>query len=129
VPYSHVHSLFTMSGQGEYVRKASSFRDWIKADGSTPFAPEAGRYVLYVALGCPFAHRTLLVRKLKGLEDVIETVVVHHHLGPEGWRFLKEDEEDEWASADTVNGCACLGDSTFLSLSEVCGCVMLWADA
>lgn len=96
------------------MRKASSFRDWIKADGSTPFAPEAGRYVLYVALACPWAHRTLLMRKLKGLEDVIETVVVHHHLGPGGWRFLKEDEEDEWASADTVNGCARLGDRTFL---------------
>ncbi len=59
----------------------------LAADGSTAFAPAAGRYHLYVSLACPWAHRTLIVRKLKGLEDVISVNVVHYHLTGTGWHF------------------------------------------
>lgn len=81
--------------KGEFIRKASSFRDWVKADGSTPFTPEAARYVLYVSMACPWAHRTLIMRRLKGLEDTIDAVVVHPLLRPGGWRFKFDDLEDD----------------------------------
>ena len=57
--------------EGRFVRQGDAFRDWVKADGSTPYAPEFGRYHLYVSLACPWAHRTIIVRALKGLEDAI----------------------------------------------------------
>ena len=58
----------TKSSGGRFVRKESAFRDRVRADGSTPFRAEAGRYHLYVSMACPWAHRTLIYRKLKGLE-------------------------------------------------------------
>jgi glutathionyl-hydroquinone reductase len=72
---------------GKFVRKATSFHHWIKADGSTPYTPDAGRYHLYVSLACPWAHRTLIFRKLKGLEDVIDLSIVDHFMGKNGWQF------------------------------------------
>ncbi len=81
----------TDSTGGRFVRQESRFRDWIRADGSTPFAPEAGRYHLYVSLACPWAHRTLIARALKGLEDVVSVSVVHPYMGRDGWRFRNED--------------------------------------
>ncbi|XP_011407287.2 PREDICTED: glutathione S-transferase omega-like 2 [Amphimedon queenslandica] len=86
--------------KGEFIRKPSSFRNWITADGSSGFKAEAGRYHLYVSLACPWAHRTLIVRQLKGLEDVITFNVVDYHMGPNGWRF---NPEVEGATPDTVN--------------------------
>jgi putative glutathione S-transferase len=77
----------TESTGGRFVRQESRFRDHVRADGSTPFAPEAGRYHLYVSLACPWAHRTLLYRRLKGLEDAISVSVVDPHMGAEGWVF------------------------------------------
>lgn len=77
----------TESTGGRFVRQESRFRDWIRADGSTPFAPEAGRYHLYVSLACPWAHRTLIFRRLEGLEDAITVSVVDPHMGVEGWVF------------------------------------------
>jgi glutathionyl-hydroquinone reductase len=56
---------------GRFVRSKTSFRDWISADGSSDFKAEPGRYHLYVAWACPWAHRTVIMRKLKGLEEVI----------------------------------------------------------
>jgi Glutathione S-transferase, N-terminal domain len=56
------------------------FRSFVKADGSTPFQPEAGRYRLYVSLACPWASRTFMTLKLKGLEDAIPVTVVYPHL-------------------------------------------------
>ena len=72
---------------GEFKRKDSKFRNWVKADGSTPHQPEAGRYHLYVSFACPWASRTLLVRKLCSLESAITMSWVEPEWGPKGWRF------------------------------------------
>lgn len=88
--------------KGGFVRQISSFRNWVTPDGAPGptgtggFAAEAGRYHLYVALICPWAHRTLIARKLKGLEGAISISVVEPALTPQGWRFD--------AGADPVNG-------------------------
>lgn len=76
---------------GRFVRKDTSFRDWVRADGSTPFAPEAGRYRLYVALACPWAHRVLIVRALKGLEEALPVSIVDPFMGDQGWSFSEAD--------------------------------------
>jgi putative glutathione S-transferase len=79
--------------RGEFVRQQSAFRNWVRADGSTDFAPEAGRYHLYVSLACPWASRAIIYRKLKGLEDAIPMTVVDPVRDAKGWRFL-DDEPD-----------------------------------
>lgn len=70
---------------GRFVRAQSQFRNWITPDGA--FRPAAGRYHLYVSLACPWAHRTLIFRKLKGLEHVISLSVTHWLMGDQGWNF------------------------------------------
>ena len=76
---------------GKFVRAETQFRDWITRDGRPApgrergFKAKPGRYHLYVSLACPWAHRTLIFRKLKKLEDVISTSVVHHFLVEDGW--------------------------------------------
>ena len=83
----------TEKTNGRYERQDSSFRNWVTADGSAGpsgaggFKAEAGRYHLYVSLACPWAHRTMILRKLKGLEDMISMSVVNSFMGPEGWTF------------------------------------------
>jgi putative glutathione S-transferase len=78
---------------GRFVRAETQFRNWITADGragptgEAGFAAEPGRYHLYVSLACPWAHRTLIVRVLKGLEDAIGVSVVHWQIGDQGWTF------------------------------------------
>lgn len=81
----------TKSTGGAFVRTDSQFRDWIRADGSTRFAPEAGRYHLFVSLACPWAHRTLILRALKGLEDAIGVSVVDPLMLSEGWVFSEPE--------------------------------------
>jgi putative glutathione S-transferase len=73
--------------KGRFVRSDSVFRDWVTADGRSGYAAEAGRYHLYVSLACPWAHRTLIVRNLRGLDRAISLSVVDYFLGPEGWHF------------------------------------------
>lgn len=73
--------------EGGFVRQQSSFRNWITPDGASGFKAEAGRYHLYVALICPWASRTLMARKLKGLEAAISVSVVNPILTDQGWRF------------------------------------------
>ncbi|HUH76703.1 MAG TPA: glutathione S-transferase family protein [Devosia sp.] len=79
--------------KGGFVRQISGFRHWVTPDGSAGptgeggFAAEAGRYHLYVALICPWASRTLMARKLKGLEQTISVSVVNPRLGDQGWAF------------------------------------------
>jgi glutathionyl-hydroquinone reductase len=78
---------------GEFIRQASSFRHWVTPEGAPGpsgeggFAAEPGRYHLYVSYACPWAHRTLIVRALKGLESVIPVSVVHPLMPPESWVF------------------------------------------
>jgi putative glutathione S-transferase len=80
----------TDSHGGRFVRADSAFREQVRADGSTPYTPERGRYHLYVSLACPWAHRTLIYRKLKGLEDAISVSVVDPLMAEQGWT-LSED--------------------------------------
>lgn len=75
------------SKSGEFKRQEDAFRDWVKRDGSTPYAPERGRYHLYVSLACPWAHRTIILRKLKGLEETIGMTVVDPVRDERGWAF------------------------------------------
>jgi len=93
---------------GRFQRQESAFRNWVTADGSAGpsgeagFKAEAGRYHLYVSLACPWAHRTLIFRKLKQLEEIIPVSVVHWHMADEGWTFA----EGRGVVPDSVNGAA-----------------------
>ncbi|MDJ0609634.1 MAG: glutathione S-transferase family protein [Kiloniellales bacterium] len=78
----------TKASGGRFQRQDSRFRDWVTAEGG-PFPAEPGRYHLYVSLACPWAHRTLIFRALKGLEEVISVSVVHWHMAENGWEFRK----------------------------------------
>jgi putative glutathione S-transferase len=89
----------TESTGGEFQRQESRFRDWVTDDDSSDFPAEPGRYHLYVAWACPWAHRTLILRKLKKLEDVISLSVVDWYMGDQGWTF--RDRPD--TIPDTVN--------------------------
>ena len=76
----------TGKARGEFLRHTSAFRNWITADGTSGFRAEAGRYHLYVSLACPWAHRTLVARVLKGLQDVVSVSVVEPVM-TQGWSF------------------------------------------
>ena len=97
----------TKSTGGKFVRSTAGFRNWITADGSAGptgeggFEAEAGRYHLYVSLACPWAHRTLIFRKLKGLTDLIDISVVHPDMLSDGWTF---ETDDDGATGDTLYG-------------------------
>jgi putative glutathione S-transferase len=96
----------TKSTKGRFLRKDSQFRNWITADGSPGvtgtggFKAEAGRYHLYISYACPWAHRTLIFRALKGLEEMISLSVVDWYMGADGWTFNDADGVIQ----DTVNG-------------------------
>ena len=83
----------TESTGGEFKRSESKFRNWVTADGAPGpsgeggFKAEPGRYHLYVSLACPWAHRTLIFRRLKGLEDMISLSIVHWLMKDQGWTF------------------------------------------
>lgn len=102
----------TSQSGGRFQRAPSRFRNWIAADGSPGlsgtggFAAEPGRYHLYVSLACPWAHRTLIFRKLKKLEDVISVSVVSWYMGSSGWTF----DTATGSSGDRVNGESRLAD-------------------
>ncbi|HMB48138.1 MAG TPA: glutathione S-transferase family protein [Afifellaceae bacterium] len=90
---------------GKFVRQESQFRNWITPDGSPGptgkggFEAETGRYHLYVSLACPWAHRTLIFRKLKGLEDMIGVSVVDPQTLKEGWEFNDEFPDHLYGSS------------------------------
>ncbi|MEM7674996.1 MAG: glutathione S-transferase family protein [Myxococcota bacterium] len=83
----------TKSSGGRFKRESAKFRNWITSDGSPGpsgdggYKAEAGRYHLYVSYACPWAHRTLIFRSMKGLTDAIDVSVVHWFMGSEGWTF------------------------------------------
>jgi putative glutathione S-transferase len=98
--------------QGRFVRKPSIYRSWITPDGGPGptgeggFAAAPGRYHLYVSYACPWAHRTLILRALKGLEDAISLSVVHWKMGDEGWSF----EPGPGVIPDPIHGARLLAD-------------------
>jgi putative glutathione S-transferase len=91
------------TADGSFKRQEDAFRDWVKADGSSGYPAQAGRYHLYVSLACPWACRTVIVRKLKGLEDAIGMTIVDPIRDERGWRFT--------AQPDPVNGWAFLSEA------------------
>jgi glutathionyl-hydroquinone reductase len=108
---SHLPSEQTAAG--EFQRQEDAFREWISNDGSTPYPAVPGRYHLYVSLACPWASRTIIFRKLKGLEDVIGLTIVDPFRDEKGWAFRDPDlskpgsdlkKLDNFDSTDLVNG-------------------------
>src|SRR6187431_895883 len=85
--------------KGHFVREETKFRGAVSADGSTGYKAEAGRYHLYVSLACPWAHRTLIVRELKGLKEIISVSIVDPIMSNNGWRFI----DAPGAIPDSVN--------------------------
>ncbi len=96
----------TKSSAGKFIREDAQFRNWITEDGDPGptgtggFEAERDRYHLYLSLACPWAHRTLIFRTLKGLGDIIGITVVHPHMLENGWEF----ETTKDATNDAVNG-------------------------
>ena len=88
------------SPEGAFTRQGDAFRDWVSADGGSRYPAEAGRYHLYVSWACPWAHRTIIMRKLKHLEDVIGMTVVDPIRDDRGWAF----REGPGHSVDPVHG-------------------------
>jgi putative glutathione S-transferase len=88
------------SQDGHFVRQTDAFRDWVTADGRSGYPAEAGRYHLYVSLACPWAHRTIIVRRLRGLEKAIGMTVVDPVRDDRGWAF----RDGPGFSHDPING-------------------------
>lgn len=92
-------------GDGRFQRQVSAFRDHVSADGSTRYPAEAGRYHLYVSWACPWAHRAIIGRRLKGLEDVVGVSVVDPVRDDRGWAFTGGEYVDH------VNGFSFLSEA------------------
>ena len=90
----------TGSNDGRFIRADAQFRHWVTADGSPGpsgeggFAAEPGRYHLYISNACPWAHRTRIMRTLKGLADWIGLSVVHWHMGAQGWTIVNNESSE-----------------------------------
>ena len=111
---------------GEFIRHQTDFREQVRTDGSTFFPSASGRYHLYVSYACPWAHRTLITRKLRGLEDAITFDVVHPLLPNTGWSF---DDSAPDATGDRINGFGDLREAYMASNSQFDGAVtvpVLW---
>ncbi len=116
---------------GHFIRPTAQFRNWVTPDGSPGpsgeggFAAEHGRYHLYVSLACPWAHRTVIFRKLKALENVISLSTVSPDMLKDGWTFNK----DEGSSGDEINGKSKLSEIYLLAQPRYSGRVsvpVLW---
>jgi len=104
-----------MAGGGRFVRQESAFRRWVTADGSSGLPAAAGRYHLYVSYACPWASRTIIVRRLKGLEDAIGMTVVdpirdHRSWGFKGAGIPFSRPDDDAVQADPLNGWSFLAE-------------------
>lgn len=96
------------AADGTFTRQEDAFRDWVRADESSRYPAEAGRYHLYVSLACPWASRTTIVRTLKGLEGAIGMTVVDPIRDERGWRFMP-------SAPDPINGWSFLSEAYFAS--------------
>jgi len=119
------------TADGRFLRPTTRFRNWVTEDGSPgptgsgDFAAARGRYHLYAALPCPWAHRTIIMRALKGLEDVISLSLVEPLYGPHGWRF----GDGPGTIPDTANGASELAEIYLLADPKYTGRVsvpVLW---
>ena len=110
---------------GRFVRQESRFRRWVSVDGSTGFPPEAGRYHLYVSYACPWAHRTIIVRALKGLQEVVGMSVVDPVRDERGWAFRNGPGH----GPDPINGWAFLAEAYHATDADFAGRItvpVLW---
>ena len=130
-PPERADGKFPTDSVGRFVRPDTIFRNWITPDGTAGptgvdgFRAEPGRYHLYVSLACPWAHRTLIFRKLKGLEGMIGVSVVNWHMGANGWTFAP----GPGVIPDSVNGVTCLYELYTRSKGDYSGRVsvpVLW---
>lgn len=121
----------TAKTEGRFVRTEAQFRNWVTSDGAEGptghggFKAEPGRYHLYVSLACPWAHRTLVFRALKGLESLISVSVVNPFMGSEGWTF----EPGDGVVPDSINGINCMHELYTLNQKDYTGRVtvpVLW---
>lgn len=121
----------TKSSGGRFIRTEPQFRHWITADGSagpsgdSGFKAQADRYHLYVSLACPWAHRTMIYRSLKGLENMISVSVVHWFMAENGWTF----QPGEGCVADPINDAEFMYQVYTAALSDYSGRVtvpVLW---
>ena len=96
-----IKKILYANEKNEFVRKPSAFRKVVSSGPGAEFPPERGRYHLYVSKACPWAHRTLISRKLKGLEDAITVDVVYWKFSEVGWMF---SPDKPGCTPDTVNG-------------------------
>jgi glutathionyl-hydroquinone reductase len=119
------------TAEGAFVRSESQFRNWITADGAPGptghggLRAEPGRYHLYVSLACPWAHRTLIFRVLKGLQEMISLSVTHWLMRSDGWTF----QPAEGVIADSINGARCLYEVYTAAVPDYTGRVtvpVLW---
>ncbi len=90
--------------EGRFIRTETSFRDRVTSDGSSGYPVEAGRYHLYIAAACPWAHRVAILRQLKGLEEAVSLSIVDPFMGGDGWAF----SEEPGTIPDFVNGASFL---------------------
>ncbi len=130
-----VDGVWQQEGQrtqdGHFIRPTARFRNWVTSDGSPGpsgeggYAAESGRYHLYVSLACPWAHRTVIFRKLKGLENIVSMSVVSPDMLQDGWTFNK----NEGSTGDTANGKSRLSEIYVLADPKYTGRVsvpVLW---
>ena len=109
---SSSHLPTEQNSAGEFQRQEDAFRDWVSNDGSTPYPAAAGRYHLYVSLACPWASRTIIFRKTKGLEHAVGMTVVDPFRDEKGWAFRDPERSkpgnpltglDKFESTDPIN--------------------------
>ena len=131
----HTQFYSQKSKDGSFQRPETTFRNWITPDGAPGpsgtggFAAEAGRYHLYVSYACPWAHRTLIFRALKGLTDHISYSVVHPDMGEDGWTFATDFPG---ATGDPLHGAAFARDVYLRADPQMSGRVtvpILWDKA
>ena len=125
----------TKKSDGAFVRTTAKFRNWITADGSAGpsgeagFKAESGRYHIYISHACPWAHRTMVFRALKGLTDHISISAVHPDMMADGWTF---ETDDQGATGDTLFGLPFARDIYTKAVPDVSGRVtvpILWDKA
>ena len=116
---------YEQDDEGRFQRNPTTFRDRITADGSSKYPAVADRYHLYVSYACPWAHRTLIVRSLKGLSDAISISAVDPYMGEDGWQF----SDFRGTIPDTVNNTQYLREVYAIADSNYTGRVtvpILW---